>query len=307
MIAKEWRDARWKLLLAVVVFLVLIPTVRSYEAIRDDVEFEIRMTQREIQRPEKSMGPMGEQEREAYITDMRRSVQEMQSPEYVEEMARWELRDTSTFRNLLVIVPLAGLLGIGLVAGEVSRGSIYLLLSKPVGRTRMLTTKYAVGALCLLVATAIGGASIILVAYARGYPPDSVEVSKILSATVFTYLGSLFVLGVALIASVILRDVLRTLLATVVAMFVILTGPDLFRAFVEWIIWGDRIYMMNSRQLPQWYETIEHLRLFHYWTGAQTYFGAPSEITAVRSLVVCVVTATAAFMLALWMFRRKAL
>ena len=176
MIAKEWRDARWKLVLGVLAFLVLVPAIRSYEAIRDDVRFQVEMMQRDLREPERRIGaPMNEREREAYLADVR----EMQRPEYIEEMARWELRDTSTFRNLLVIVPLAGLFGVGLIAGEVGRGSVFLLLSRPVSRTRILVTKYSVCAACLFVVAAIGGASIVLVAYARGYTPE----------TGLTYLG----------------------------------------------------------------------------------------------------------------------
>ncbi len=72
---------------------------------------------------------------------MRQSIREMQSPGYVEDMARFELRDIATFRNLFVIAPLAGLFGIGLIAGEVGRGSVFLLLSRPISRTRILATK----------------------------------------------------------------------------------------------------------------------------------------------------------------------
>lgn len=295
MIAKEWRDARWKLLLGVVAFLVLLPTVRSYEAIREDVQM-----QEDLRTPERAIGPAGEQER--FVNGMRRDVQDMRSPEYIEDMARWELRDLSTGRNLLVLVPLAGLFGIGLISGEVGRGSIFLLLARPVGRTRTLLTKYAVCAACLLIVAAVGGVSIILTASARGYPAESVEVTKILTTTALTYLGSLFTLGVALIASVIFRDVLRTLVATVAAMFVILAGPDLLRALIEWITWGDRLYMMEPFRYPDWYRTFDYLRLYDYWIGVRPF---SNEMMVARSAVVCAVTAAAALLVALWMFRRK--
>ncbi len=302
MISKEWRDTRWKFLLGVVAFLVLLPTVRSYEAIRGDVEYQLKMTQRELRSSEDFAGPMGERERERYLADMRDSVREMRSPGYVEDVARWELLDLGIVRNLVVIVPLAGLLGIGLIAGEVGRGSISLLLSKPVGRTRMLVTKYFVCVACLFVAAVVGGTSVILAAYARGYPPESVDVAGIVSSTALTWLGSLFVLGVALVASVIFRDVLKTLLATVATMFVILAGPDLLRAFMEWVLWGEGVYPMDRREYQSWYETFDYFRLYDYWIGVQPYSG---ELMVARSLLVCVVTAAAAFLLALWMFRRK--
>lgn len=303
MLAKEWRDARWKLLLGVLVFLVLMPMIRSYEAIREDVAFQIRMTKTDMRSPGKAMGPIPEEEREEFLADMREQVREMQSSGFVEDMARWELRDTSTYRNLLVVVPLAGLFGIGLISGEVGKGSIFLLLSKPVGRSRMMLTKYAVCAACLFVVAAVGGASTILVAYARGYPSESVEVTRILASTALIWLGSLFVLGVALIASVIFRDVVRTLVATVSAMFVILAGPSLVRALVEWLVWGDRMYEMEFSGLPRWYKIFDWLSLTNYWIGAQPYSGGTM---IAQSVAVCLVTAAIALFFALWLFNRKA-
>ena len=303
MIAKEWRDARWKLLLGLLAFLLLVPTIRSYEAIQRDVEFQIDMMQRDLRSPEKMVGPTaGEREQERFVNSMRRDITNMQSPEYVRDMARWELRDTATWRNLLVIVPLAGLFGIGLVSGEVGRGSIFLLLARPVGRTRTLLTKYAVCAACLFVVAAVGGVSVVLVAYARGYPPESVSATRILVTTVLTYLGSLFVLGVSLMASVIFRDVLRTLLATVAALFVILAGPDLLRSLVQWIVWGDRFYMMEWNRLPGWYRAFDRFRLFDYWIGVEPFSG---NVMVVRSVAVCTITSAAALLLALCIFRRK--
>ena len=304
MIAKEWRDARWKLLLGLLAFVLLVPTIRSYEAIQRDVEFQINMMQRDLQRPERMAGPgAGEREQERFVNSMRREIRNMQSQEYVEDMARWQLRDTATFRNLLVIVPLAGLFGIGLISGEVGRGSIFLLLARPISRTRTLLTKYAVCAAGLFVVAAVGGVSVILVANARGYPPETVSVARILTTTALTYLGSLFVLGVALISSVIFRDVLRTLLATVAAMFVILAGPDLLRTLVQWIVWGNRYYMMDWNTLPRWYRAFDHFRLLDYWIGIEPFSG---DVMVARSAVVCAITAAAALLLALWLFRRKA-
>jgi len=127
-------------------------------------------------------------------------------------------------------------------------------------------------------------------------------VTQILTSTTLHWLASLFVLGVALIASVIFRDVVRTLVATVAAMFVILAGPELLRALVEWIVWGDRLYQMDLRTMPSWYKAFDYFQLTTYWTGIHFYSG---ETLLAQSFVVCVVTALAALLLALWLFRRK--
>lgn len=303
MIAKEWRDARWKLLLGVLAFLVLLPlTIRSYEAIQEDIAFQLKMMQGDMQEPETFAGPMSEAESKEYIADTREQLRDMQSPGFAEEVAYSELSDTTTYLNLLVLVSLAGLLGVGLISSEVSGGSILLLLSKPLSRGRIMMTKYTVCAACLLVVAVFGGISAILYAYARGYPSQSVQVTQILTSTTLIWLASLFVLGVALIASIIFRDVVVTLVATVAAMFVILAGPELLRALAEWIIWGDRIYQMDLRTMPSWYKAFDYFQLTTYWTGFGPYSG---QTLFAQSFVVCLVTALATLLLALWLFRRK--
>jgi hypothetical protein len=225
-------------LLGLLAFLVLVPlNISSYEAIQENIEFQTKMMQGDMQEPEAFMGPMSEAESKEYIADIREQVRDMQSPGFVEDAAYSELMDAITYLNLLVVVGLAGLLGVGLISSEVSGGSIFLLLSKPLSRGRMLMTKYTVCAACLLVVAVFGGISATLYAYARGYPSESVQVTQILTSTTLHWLASLFVLGVALIASVIFRDVVRTLVATVAAMFVILAGPELLRALAEWIVY----------------------------------------------------------------------
>lgn len=48
-------------------------------------------------------------------------------------------------------------------------------------------------------------------------------------------------------------------------MFAILAGPDLIRALLGWIFWGDLIYQMSPPAFPNWYGILERLRLFNYW------------------------------------------
>src|SRR5258708_24314806 len=48
-----------------------------------------------------------------------------------------------------ILAVLAAVLGAGLIAGEVSKGTIFLLLGKPISRERPLLTTYALSALIL--------------------------------------------------------------------------------------------------------------------------------------------------------------
>lgn len=54
--------------------------------------------------------------------------------------------------------------------------------------------------------------------------------------------------------------------------------------------------------MPSWYKAFDYFQLTTYWTGIHFYSG---ETLLAQSFVVCVVTALAALLLALWLFRRK--
>ena len=75
------------------------------------------------------------------------------------------------------LIPLAAVLGVGLVSAEAGRSTIFFLLSKPVGRDRVLLAKWTAGAVALLGIAAFFGTVFVLSAAAKGYPLD------ILSAT----------------------------------------------------------------------------------------------------------------------------
>jgi len=189
MIAKEWRDARWKLVLGTVAFLVVaLVAPWSYEQIQASVERDV---------------------------STQKDVEFMREPGYPAGLAGGELEQLQRHANHAILVPLAGLLGVALVSAEVSQGSIFLLLSRPLGRRRMLLTKYTVCAACLFAVAMVGTVGMILSGLAHGYPPEAVNVGRIFAAAALFWLGSLFVLGVSLLASVIFGNVILTILAAV--------------------------------------------------------------------------------------------
>lgn len=168
MIAKEWRDAWWKLLAAAVAVVPSVLIVAEYLP------------------PYRSSGRVAE--------------------EFSPQIAVNHLSNVYS-GGATALGSLAALLGVALVSKEAARGTIFLLLSRPVGRTRVLLTKYAVCAGILLAAAASGQALLLVVAFAtKGYPPGLVTVSGVVLSTVLVWLGSLPVLGAALIFSVVFRN-----------------------------------------------------------------------------------------------------
>lgn len=323
MVAKEWWEARWKFILAAVVFLavaVLVP--RSFEKIKADIQQDIKWAQEEevddygfYSEGSLEGGPEGplvqeelsEKERRQFKRENQRHIERLSKPEYAANSAKWNLRSDHQFASFGIMLPLAGLLGVALVSGEVSRGSILLLLSRPMSRDRMLLTKYAVGTVCLLVVALLGGLAMILSAFARGYPPESVDIGWIMGSATLIWLGSLFVLGVALLASVIFKDVLRTLIAAAVAVYVTISIPEILRIPLELFYLTGGEYERNWRLVERWYESFEVFRLTNYWSLGDLYGGFPGaqQTSPWISFAVCIVTAAIPLLAAIWLFRRK--
>ncbi len=178
----------------------------------------------------------------------------------------------------MVLGGLAAFLGGGLIAGEVSKGTIFFLLSKPVSRAQVFVTKYGVAAalqlgicllsgLCLLVAGAIAG--------------HSIDVMGLLVSVVLIWLGTLGVLGVAALFSVVFDDLLKSVgLALLVAIVVGIPG-------------------LVSTLLPDW----ANWSLPNYWYSADAFLGVGFPA---KEFAVCLVAAVIPVAIALPLFRRKA-
>lgn len=323
MLAKEWWEARWKFVLAAVVFLVVaVLAPRSFDKIKADIQQEIKWVQNEelndygfYSEEISGMGPgvepmreeISEKERRQFERENERHIERISKPGYAVKSAKWEVASVQQFANFGILLPLAGLLGVALVSGEVSRGSILLLLSRPMSRDQMLLTKYAVGVVCLFVVALLGGLGMILSAYARGYPPDAVAIGWMMGSAALIWLGSLFVLGVALLASVIFKDVLRTLIATAVAVYLSISIPEILRIPLELIFWTDGYGTRSWQKVEEWYAWFDIFRLPNYWSISNPY-GGPfpnQQVDPWISVVVCIITAAIPLLAAIWLFRRK--
>lgn len=280
MIAKEWRDARWKLAVAVVFALLLIPTVTPYGEV-------VRLAQNvTTELPDGTRIPAAER----FSTDP----------------AKYAVQNTAELYkvgSIGVLLPLAALLGVALVSGEVGGGTILLLLSRPVERTRILLSKYAVCAGALLVAAILCGLSLVAGAAVRGYPFEQFSPGGMVFSILLVWLGSLFVLGVALLASVVFRGVVAGVAATAVALYLILSALP---GFSLSLFYGYQARYTDTRPgmaRPGAAETvIQNLGLARYWTNERMFAG---EAFAGTSFLICFVAAALPLLAALWLFRRK--
>ncbi len=193
--------------------------------------------ERDIRKPVRLPPTEGPAETEIFKRQMREDLENMRKPGYPAKAAGSELEEIQRFANHAILIPLAGLLGVVLVSAEVGQGSIYLLLPRPLGRRRMLLTKYSVCAACLLAVALAGAVEMLLSAYAHGYPSEAVNAGRIFAAAALIWLGSLFVLGVSLLASTIFRSVIQTILATAATVYLVHTGPDIVRSAAEAVFW----------------------------------------------------------------------
>jgi ABC-2 type transport system permease protein len=174
----------------------------------------------------------------------------------------------------LLLLILAASVGASLIAGEVTRGTIFVLLSRPLSRARLLLTKYAVGAAGLLAVTLTLTLALLIIAAAAGQPqqPGGALVSALL-----LWLGSLFVLGLATLFSVVFTNVLAPLALSLALTGLLALLPTLLGLPSGW-------------SLPA------------YWSSLPAFLGQQWPL---RELLVSVVAAALPLLLAYHLFRRR--
>jgi ABC-2 type transport system permease protein len=190
------------------------------------------------------------------------------------ESYTWSQWFLKTGPELLAI--LAAVLGASLIAGEINRGTIFFLLSKPVSRDRVLLTKYMVSALILLGAILASGIALLAVGALVGHPQP---IGGVFISTLLLWLGMLFVLGLALLFSVLFKDVLRSLVGALLVTLV-LSLPGL----------------IPNSGVNGWNLTL-------YWANFAAYQGATFPL---KALLICLVAGVVPLALAIPLFRKQA-
>lgn len=267
MIAKEWRDARWKVAVGAFLFLALAATnLLSYEQLVGNI--------------------VGEQ------------------PPDPEDLRRVDLRDVDVFvtdmlygtfeAGRLLVALLAAALGVSLLSDEAGRGTTLLLLSKPVSRARIILVKYGVGAAALLAVTLLGSIGLLFSGLAREYPLGYLSPLGVVLSTALMWLGSLSVLGVALLCSLFFRNVLLSAAITLLVVYLAFLGPEML---VRTFFWAEYNSLNPPWQLIWWLTPTSH------WSDISLYSG---ESLAAPSFLISLFAAAVPFLAALWLFRRKA-
>ncbi|HEY7346908.1 MAG TPA: ABC transporter permease [Ktedonobacterales bacterium] len=169
---------------------------------------------------------------------------------------------------------LAAVLGCGLIGAEVNKGTIFFLLSKPVGRVRVLLVKYAVSAALLLAMIVASSAALLITAAIVGHPQP---VGGAAISSLLLWLGTLFVLGLALLFSVVYKDILRPLLFALI-ITIVTSIPGLFPGWSDWSLTG-------------------------YWSSQTAYLGQEFPI---KGLIICLVAAALPVIAAIPLFRKQA-
>ena len=169
----------------------------------------------------------------------------------------------------------AAILGGGLIANEVSKGTIFFLLSKPISRDRILLTKYSVSAVLLLAVSILGSVALAFTSIALGHP---IALWQLLVATVLLWLAALFPLGLALFFSLISPDSLRPVVFSLLITLALTLVPAIVPGGLNW-------------------------SLGHYWSNLDAYLSGSFPL---NEYIVCFVAAALPLCAALIVFRRKA-
>lgn len=283
MIAKEWRDARWKFLIATILVLLLSTYLTPYAEI---VEVAEQINGRAASNAETE----GEGGADRNPTSLPPAAYD---PERVALNEMWGFYNMG---GLVTLGSLALVLGATLVSGETGVGTILLLLSRPLSRTRILLTKYAVCAAILLASAMLGGVLILTVAALQGYPLEDVSFAGILLLGLIMWLVSLFVLAVALLASVLFRGIIPSLAAAALLLLLIFTFPENILNVAFFL----RPYFVSSDQ--GWYGFLLNLAPGRHLIASGVFEG--KALGATKFLYWTVASAVP-LLAALWIFRRR--
>jgi ABC-2 type transport system permease protein len=250
MVVKELIEARWKLIAgAVIITCISAALAATYDLLKNLTQHDSSLKQ--------------------LPSSLQNQVQQLMGTYAVYVWGQWF---SKTGPEVLAV--LAAVLGASLIASEVSKGTIFFLLSKPISRERVLLVKYAVSALILLGVMVLSSAALLVAAAILGYPQN---IGGMAVSTLLLWLGMLFVLGLALLFSVLFKDVLRPLIFALLIPLV-LSIPGYIPGWGAWNLTG-------------------------YWADFSAYLG---QSFPTKAFIICLIAALVPLVAAIPLFRKQA-
>lgn len=277
MIAKELRDGWWKAAIGIALFALVLDSLFTYETILQEASSPSNVWNDGSPAPE-----------------------EFGMPTDPVEYALSEMWFAFGLNGAWIMGILATFFGFNLISGEASRGTIFLLLAKPIDRTRILLIKYITGAGTLLIVAVVGALGLIFFAGLKEYPLNALSVVGLTLSTTLLWLGSLSVLGLATLASVVFRDVVASAIATPLCLAFIFFFPVFLpESFVSYVL-----QIPDGTGPPEASaQAFEKLSLPAYWIDEKLFMG---ESFAATNFLVCAIFASLPILAAIWLFKRKA-
>lgn len=161
-------------------------------------------------------------------------------------------------KNLYQIgAALAVVLGMGAVAGEVSRKTVSFLLTRPVSRSAVFFSK-ALAGIILIILPVLVSTLVLIVASARVF--QGVSYGRLLGATVITALGLVVIYSFSLLISTVVHDSIRA---------GVISGLLL-------ILWA----------VPGWFSATRTLSLFTHITGGEFFLEGGSPLPVFLGFLV---------------------
>jgi ABC-type transport system involved in multi-copper enzyme maturation permease subunit len=186
----------------------------------------------------------------------------------------------------LLVGVCAAVFGAGLIASETSSGSIYVLLSRPFSRTRIILTKYGVAAgLSLLLSVLFGSVGLVVGAWQGVTPPP---LGGWLLSVVLLWLAMLCVISLAMLYSALVPSAFAAGVMAFFTLYILDLAPVFHSGTAPHIH-----YFLGG---PPW-------ELDTYWSSLSIYAGLDSPV---KALLVSGLAALIPAALAVALFVRKA-
>jgi len=166
--------------------------------------------------------------------------------------SQWNAKNLTQIGTILAV-----LVGMNLIAGEISGQTAGFLLTRPVSRRSVFLTKALAG--MLIIIFMVWFATIIMVAVVNYFTPYTIDAGRLFLTTVLTTLGLLVLFSLTLLFSTLIDEPVKAGGATVLIILLM-------------VLFG-------------WFGPLRFLNLFNYMSGARYFLGGIFPV--VQAAILC--------------------